>query len=140
MFKLIIDNLKNFSNSSGPWGGGPWGGNNGNQGNGNRGNSSGGKDNSSNSNNNNSKNTNNFFKKNNNSSNNNNDSDDFITKIIKQVLKFFNDFSAQSQNPTKAPKSGIGIMVLIIILTYLSFGFYKVDPDENAVTLYFGKF
>ncbi len=40
----------------------------------------------------------------------------------------------------KTPKSIIGLFVLAIILLWLSFGIYKVDSDENAAVLYFGKF
>ena len=56
----------------------------------------------------------------------------FILKI-----KNFTNNTKNQENPTK---SSIGLIFLVVVLVYLSFGFYKVDPDENAVTLYFGKF
>ena len=37
-------------------------------------------------------------------------------------------------------KSLLGIIVLSLVVLWLAMGFYKVDPDENAVVLYFGKF
>jgi membrane protease subunit HflK len=40
----------------------------------------------------------------------------------------------------KNPKSLIGLVILGIILLWLSLGIYKVDSDENAVVLYFGKY
>ncbi|MBU6338608.1 MAG: FtsH protease activity modulator HflK [Rickettsiales bacterium] len=40
----------------------------------------------------------------------------------------------------KTPKSIIGLIVLALVFLWLSSGVYKVDSDENAVVLYFGKF
>jgi membrane protease subunit HflK len=40
----------------------------------------------------------------------------------------------------KTPKSIAGLVVLAIVLLWLSLGIYKVDSDENATVLYFGKF
>jgi membrane protease subunit HflK len=39
-----------------------------------------------------------------------------------------------------APKSVTGLIILGVILFWLSLGFYKVNTDESAVVLYFGKF
>ncbi len=47
--------------------------------------------------------------------------------------KFFEEFN-------KSPKKIIGLISLGITLLWLLSGFYKVDSDENAVILYFGKF
>jgi len=40
----------------------------------------------------------------------------------------------------KNPKSITGLIILAVIFFWLSLGFYKVDTDESAVVLYFGKF
>ncbi|MFM8186116.1 MAG: hypothetical protein ACKN9I_04230, partial [Alphaproteobacteria bacterium] len=115
MFNISI--LSNGDKS--PWGNGPWGSQPKNDEN-----NSSGKKNQDNK---------------NNKSNKNNDGKDFIDKIIEKTNNFFKKiFDNKKQNP--APKSGIGLLALVVLLVYLSFGFYKVDPDENAVTLYFGKF
>ncbi len=45
-----------------------------------------------------------------------------------------------SSKKTENPKSLIGLIILGIALLWLSLGIYKVDPDENAVVLYFGKY
>lgn len=58
-------------------------------------------------------------KSNNNGSNNNGD--------------FFDNFS-------KSPKKYISLTILFFLTFWLATGFYKVDPDENAIVLYFGKF
>ncbi len=60
--------------------------------------------------------------------------DDFIKKINNSFKKFLGN------DGTKSPKSLIGIIVLTLVLLWLASGFYKVDSDENAVVLYFGKF
>ena len=41
---------------------------------------------------------------------------------------------------SQAPKSIIGLIVLGAILLWLSLGIYKVNSDQNAAVLYFGKF
>lgn len=83
--------------------------------------------------------------------------EDFVKKSEDVVKNFFkkgsknnsggNGSNSNNQNPQpqtpnnqKAPKSVIGLVILGAILAWLLSGFYKVDPDENAVTLYFGKF
>jgi membrane protease subunit HflK len=40
----------------------------------------------------------------------------------------------------KSSKSVAGLFILGFILLWLMLGIYKVDPDENAAVLYFGKF
>lgn len=116
-FLFNISILSNGDKS--PWGNGPWGSQPKNDEN-----NSSGKKNQDNK---------------NNKSNKNNNGKDFIDKIIEKTNNFFKKiFDNKKQNP--APKSGIGLLALVVLLVYLSFGFYKVDPDENAVTLYFGKF
>lgn len=126
MLKLIFQSLKNSSNSNGPWG--PWGGGNGN--------STNSSDHNKSSQNNHKNNSSNQKPNNKKPSNH----EDFITKIINKISKYLKNFSNPAKSDSNPPKSGIGLMILGIIILYLSFGFYKVDPDENAVTLYFGKY
>jgi membrane protease subunit HflK len=64
-----------------------------------------------------------------------NDFEDFFKKISDFFKGLFNS-TANGDNP----KSLIGLIILGISLLWLSSGFYKVDTDENAVLLYFGKF
>lgn len=64
-----------------------------------------------------------------------NNFDDFFKKIS----AFFTGLFSSSQND-KTPKSLVGLIILSISLLWLSLGFYQVNPNENAVTLYFGKF
>ena len=45
-----------------------------------------------------------------------------------------------NRSPDQTPKSIIGLVVLGLVFLWLSSGVYKVDSDENAVVLYFGKF
>ncbi|MFZ9470388.1 MAG: FtsH protease activity modulator HflK [Rickettsiales bacterium] len=117
----ILLNISNLSNGDkGPWGNGPWGSQPKNEEN----NSSSKKNNDN---------------KNKNKPNKNNDGKDFLDKIFEKISNFFQKLF-DNNNQSTTPKSGIGLVALIILLVYLSFGFYKVDPDENAVTLYFGKF
>lgn len=134
MLRLFFTNFKNSNGSGGPWG--PWGQNNGS----NNGDNSNNKKTREDSQNKSSKNP--FGNNSNNNSNNNNkpDYEDILTKFFKAVnqkIKNFTNNSKTQENPTK---SSIGLIFLVVVLVYLSFGFYKVDPDENAVTLYFGKF
>ena len=64
-----------------------------------------------------------------------NDFEDFFKKIIERAKKFFD-----SVQEGKSPKSLVGLVVLGILFLWLSSGLYKVNTDENAVLLYFGKF
>lgn len=80
---------------------------------------------------------------------NNNKEPDFDPE---ELFKKFEDFIKNSffnknnnkkgggTNNSKAPKSLFGIIILAMILLWLSTGIYKVNPDENAAVLYFGKF
>lgn len=78
------------------------------------------------------KNSDDFFKK----------SEDFFKKIFDEDF----DNSNNSKNKffkkpdNKTPKSIIGLILLGVLFLWLSSGVYKVDSDENAVVLYFGKF
>lgn len=40
----------------------------------------------------------------------------------------------------KNPKKLAGLIILGVVTLWLSFGFYKINPDENGIVLYFGKF
>ena len=52
-----------------------------------------------------------------------------------------NDNIYQMKQPKKeTPKSLIGLIILGIAVLWLASGIYKVDSDENAVVLYFGKY
>lgn len=76
-----------------------------------------------------------------------NPNDDVFDKFEKYIEGLFGKGSGnggnnnKSKNPNpKAPKSIIGLSFLALILLWLSTGIYKVNSDENAVVLYFGKF
>lgn len=69
-----------------------------------------------------------------------NNFDDFVKKISDYFKKLFDDNFKNKNSGDKAPKSIVGLVALGLVLIWLSFGFYKVDTDENAATLYFGKF
>lgn len=72
--------------------------------------------------------------------------DDFFKKIGNSFKKFFNENFGGGNNGGsgnsngKPPKSIVGLVILGLILVWLGLGFYKVDTDENATVLYFGKF
>jgi len=122
--------LKTLLNNN-PWG--PWDG--GNQSGGGQNN----QDNGSNQNNNN---------QNNNKEPNDFDPEEFIKKIEDFFVKLFAKnggggkkvSGGHSTNNNKTPKSIIGIFVLGAIALWLATGIYKVESDENAAVLYFGKF
>lgn len=59
----------------------------------------------------------------------------FFEKISNYLKNLFED-----KPNGELPKSLIGMIVLGITILWLSLGFYKVNTDENAVLLYFGKF
>lgn len=61
--------------------------------------------------------------------------DEFFKKISDSFKKKF-----ATGNREKTPKSIVGLIILALTLLWLALGFYKVDPDENAAVLYFGKF
>ncbi len=131
MLRLFFTNLKNSNGSGGPWG--PWG----QQGNGsNNGESNNNKKNKEDSQ---EKSSKNPFG-NNQNNNKKPDYEDIFTKFFKILNQKIKDFTKNAKNQENPTKSNIGLVFLVVILVYLSFGFYKVDPDENAATLYFGKF
>lgn len=72
-------------------------------------------------------------------------SQDFVRKIFNSDDQK-NDFwqkkpnNPQSNSPWQNTKSLIGITILGLVVLWLSFGIYKVNSDENAIVLYFGKF
>lgn len=76
----------------------------------------------------------------------NNDFDEFFKKSEEFVKKIFSgnggngDSGNNSNFTSKPPKKIIGLIVLSLILLWLMTGLFKVDPDENAAVLYFGKF
>lgn len=69
-------------------------------------------------------------------------------ELFKKAEDFFKNLFGGNGNNTPnspkqdsgAPKSIIGLFVLGFALLWLSTGIYKVNPDENAAVLYFGKF
>lgn len=64
-----------------------------------------------------------------------------LNDFLKKIKDFFRkNFSINDRQNKNFPKSLIGLIILGFILLWAMLGFYKVDPDENAVTLYFGKF
>ncbi len=130
MLRLFFTNLKNSNGSGGPWG--PWG-------------QGSGSNKGENSNNNKSKedsqekSSKNPFGGNQNN-NKKPDYEDLFTKFFKIINEKIKDFTKNTKNQENPTKSSVGLLFLVVTLVYLSFGFYKVDPDENAATLYFGKF
>lgn len=78
--------------------------------------------------------------------NNNNNPKDFDPdEIFKKIEEFFKKLFDKKPNnkngsESKTPKSIIGLIILIILFLWLSTGIYKVNSDENATILYFGKF
>ncbi len=73
----------------------------------------------------------------------------FFEEFTKKINDFFkenfggNGGSEYDDQPSffhKTSKSTIGLFIIGAILLWLSLGLYKVNPNENAVTLYFGKF
>ncbi len=51
-------------------------------------------------------------------------------------FKKFNDFFDNFQSPKKL----VMLVVAALVALWMASGFYKVNPDENAIVLYFGKF
>ncbi len=70
------------------------------------------------------------------------DNGDFIDKIIDKITDFFKNLNANKIKKfgNNSDKSLAGLVLLSIVLLYLATGFYKVNTDENAAILYFGKF
>jgi len=82
-------------------------------------------------------------KKQDNSENSNNILDD-VLKNFKELLEGLKN-KKKSNNPKKSPfnphmKSSISFVVMIVVALWLSTGIYKINPEENGVVLYFGKF
>jgi membrane protease subunit HflK len=67
-----------------------------------------------------------------------------LDEFFRNFQKFFKDLFGDNNNGTKKPegfnRSLFGIIGLGIVTIWLASGLYKVDSDENAVVLYFGKF
>ena len=76
--------------------------------------------------------------------------EDEFDEIIKKGQKLFesllgkkgnNSNGSNNKDKSEPPvKSVVGIAILTILAIWLVTGFYKVNSDENAVVLYFGKF
>ena len=126
MLRLFFTNLKNSNGSGGPWG--PWGQNNGS----NNGDNSNNKKAREDSQNKSSKNP--FGNNSDNNSNNNNkpDYEDILTKFFKTLNQKIKNFTNNTKNQENPTKSSIGLIFLVVVLVYLSFGFYKVDPDGKV--------
>ncbi|MFM7621176.1 MAG: FtsH protease activity modulator HflK, partial [Alphaproteobacteria bacterium] len=75
-----------------------------------------------------------------NSKNNNQFEGDLLDKIVDKIINFINSFKDNKNKLPNSDKSILGLIALSFLLLYLSLGFYKVNTDENAVVLYFGKF
>ena len=72
-----------------------------------------------------------------------NNGKDAFEEFFKKVEDFFKnlfDENNRKKLSNQAPKSIIGLIALGVVLLWLSLGIYKVNPDENAAILYFGKF
>ncbi len=67
--------------------------------------------------------------KNNNRDNSNKPSN---PNLFDKIINYFSD--------NKSPKQLAGLIALGITTLWLSTGFYKINPDENGIVLYFGKF
>ncbi len=70
-------------------------------------------------------------------------------KIITELMSKANNGAGGSNNGnngdfldrlSQSPKKFGGLIILFIVTLWLATGFYKVDSDENAIVLYFGKF
>jgi modulator of FtsH protease HflK len=120
---------------------GPWGSDGGNQNGGNQDNSGSTKPNDSR--------PNNSGANNKTGNKTNQIPEDIFEKAEKFIKNLFDNKSGGSGNGSnnifkgsngKTPKSLIGLIVLALVFIWLSSGIYKVNSDENAVVLYFGKF
>lgn len=69
-----------------------------------------------------------------------------VDDFVKKIDDFFTNLFGGKNNDQwekfsgKPPKSIVGLVVMGFVLLWLALGVYKVDPDENAAVLYFGKF
>lgn len=72
--------------------------------------------------------------------------ENFFAKLKKKIDDFIKENFNSSKsfkdylNKDSGQRSLFGLIVLGIILLWLSFGIYKVNSDENAIVLYFGKY
>lgn len=72
--------------------------------------------------------------------------EDFFTKFKRKIDAFIKEnFNSNKSfkdyfNKDSGQKSLFGLIILGIILLWLSFGIYKVNSNENAIVLYFGKY
>ncbi len=71
--------------------------------------------------------------------------EDFVKKILNEAFGGGQNGNGKKDKTTKMPnnknkKSLFGIIILSFALLWLVTGFYKVEPDEEAVVLYFGEF
>jgi membrane protease subunit HflK len=66
--------------------------------------------------------------------------EDFFKKNFGKNGGGSNKNNWQKKFEDKTPKSIIGLFILGFVLLWLMTGIYKVDSDENAAVLYFGKF
>lgn len=70
--------------------------------------------------------------------------DNFTKKIDDLFEKFFGGGSSNQGGSGKSDPKKTKRMVSFFVLGFLSLwlltGFYKIDPDENGIVLYFGKF
>jgi len=66
-----------------------------------------------------------------------------FSKKVDDVFKKFaesNSGGGGSNNKKKSPRQLAALTVLAAITFWLLSGFYKINPDENGLVLYFGKF
>lgn len=75
------------------------------------------------------------------------DADAFSKKVDEFFKKFEQTKNGGPNNngggdffKTKSPKKVISLAILGVVTLWLACGFYKIDPDENGIILYFGKF
>lgn len=72
--------------------------------------------------------------------------EDFFTKLKRKINAFIDEnFNSNKSfkdyfNKDNGQKSLFGLILLGIVLLWLSFGIYKVNSNENAIVLYFGKY
>jgi len=77
---------------------------------------------------------------------NNSNKEGFFDKLKRKINTFISDnFNSNKSfkdyfKQDNGQKSLFGLIILGIILLWLSFGIYKVNSNENAIVLYFGKY
>lgn len=72
-----------------------------------------------------------------------NNKDDISKKIDDFFENFFGSGGSKNGGSSKDPKKTkriVSFFVLGFLSIWLLLGFYKIDPDENGIVLYFGKF